>query len=66
MNWSNLREHKCPQCSTLLQMGAMDLYINCQCGFSIALTRYEEIMTNMTMEKKHFKLEDNQSELNNL
>lgn len=66
MNWSNLREHKCPQCSTPFQMGALDLYILCHCGFTISLERYEEIMVDMTRGRTKEQQRDNLSELNNL
>lgn len=68
MNWSNLREHKCPQCNKIFSSGALDLYIYCDCGFTISLERFEEIVMSQISKDNPRKpvFVDNQSELNNL
>lgn len=63
MNWSNLREHKCPKCGVPLASGLLDLYIYCVCGFTISHKRYEEIMVDMTRPKIKEDKKDNQTKL---
>ena len=68
MNWSNLREHKCPQCSKKFSSGALDLYIYCDCGFTISLERFDERVSSQISRDNPKKpvFIDNQEELNNL
>lgn len=66
MNWSNLREHNCPKCGTPLTSGLLDLYIYCECGFTISHKRYEEIMVDMTRPKAKIDTRSNQEKLSEL
>lgn len=70
MNWNNLKENKCPKCSSLLEF-LLNKYICTEytkCGFSIGQQKFGEIVTNMYKPKvkRCATFEDNFSQLQNL
>jgi hypothetical protein len=53
MNWSNLKENKCPKCGKDIS-GAFDrenFKFNCTCGFVITAKRFKEIVSNVVQKE---------------
>jgi len=68
MNWSNLKQMKCPKCGKALK-GFID--IKCQdqmkCKFTITSKRFDEVVASLYAPgRKCVTFEENLSELNNL
>lgn len=61
MNWSNLKENKCPNDGELLRWGREDGNLYYGCGFSISERRLIQITTSQVtedLERKWDKEED--------
>jgi ssDNA-binding Zn-finger/Zn-ribbon topoisomerase 1 len=68
MDWSNLKQNRCPACGSELKAGILDPFYNCSnvgiCEYKISEKRFDEIIGGMYKVKE--KVEDNSEELNNL
>lgn len=69
MNWSSLKNFKCPKCLGDLERGET-LHTCESCDFRIGTTRFDQIVNGMHNPKKNRfsdnEQEENQSDLNNL
>lgn len=70
MDWSNLKENKCPKCrADLIIRGFFDgLYFckNEMCDFKISPTKFDQIVSKPSKVRVRDTSEENLSELNNL
>lgn len=68
MNWSNLKNNKCPKCSSSLKdIGQYFACTKSGCIFSINKPKFEKIVNDLYKPKpKRCNFEDNLSQLNNL
>lgn len=70
MNWKNLKDNKCPQCSTALRFEAHKLMHLCdKCDFKITDGRMVTIVNDMYMPPSRgnaYEARDNLEGLNNL
>ena len=67
MKWSNLKNIKCPQCSSaLIPDTEGDLFKCHTCQFMITKTKFEKVVNNLYKPSKRAPDEDNLSALNNL
>jgi DNA-directed RNA polymerase subunit RPC12/RpoP len=69
MDWSNLKEHRCPKCGSPLKSEGMlsDKYLCIHCDFQIGSTKYDKIVaTSRDRAVKNYNPDDNLSALNNL
>ena len=75
MEWSNLKEEKCPRCGVkLLESGLLDTHRICSgshCLFRISIEKFDKIINDVqtrTIRQYHpnYNPEPNLQELNNL
>ena len=67
MNWKNLKNNKCPKCSSPLK--DIGHYYACSlngCIFSINKPKFEQLVNDLYKPKKYKSIDDNLAELNNL
>lgn len=71
MDWSKLKENKCPKCGSPLQAdGLLTSFYACKndlCSFNISSRRFDEIIKNMCSPKPRrcITFEANMGDLNN-
>ena len=66
MNWKNLKNNKCPECTSLLLGRNGCEYACLNCGFVISNEKFEKIVNDLYKPKKFQSDDDRLSELNNL
>lgn len=71
MEWINLKEHRCPRCSSKLEthgtLSDKHTCTNDHCLFEISDKRFNEIASNQSKkEVRYYNPDQNLSDLNNL
>lgn len=65
MNWNNLKNFKCPDCSSTLE-NKTDFYKCPSCTFRIGEVKFAEIVNKQFPKKLYEPRESNLEDLNNL
>lgn len=68
IDWLNLKEKKCPKCSSVLQAKILNQIFTCSnrnCGFSISNDKFKHLIVKI-VNPKTINFNDNASDLNNL
>lgn len=62
MNWSNLKQNRCPKCNADLADKLEGTMFKCSCGFMISSRRFKEIISRSFKYEKPYRPEDENPE----